>query len=104
MFRWYLTNWMRRSRGAPPADRPVHVGEYQRLHAYLSGRYASRVVLRLSEIQDLLGSALPAAAWHEPEWWDTPASPSAQSAAWTLAGRAAVVNLAAKTVVFERQP
>jgi hypothetical protein len=104
---WQAVDRWRKGRAGPAPDRPGHAGEYQRLYVYLRDRYASRVVLTMSEIQDLLGSALPAPAWLQREWWDTsdpPAPPSAQSVAWTLAGRTAVVNLAARTVAFERQP
>jgi hypothetical protein len=78
---------------------------YRGLHTYLNGRYADTVVLTFSEIEDLLGFALPEAARVRVEWWtddtadggDTP-----QSHAWTHASRTAKPNLFARTVVFER--
>jgi hypothetical protein len=79
-------------------------GEYRLLYKYLRDRYANRVVLTFSQIEDLLGFPLPATARVQREWWDE-AGPLAnrptQSDAWTLANRAATVNLLAQTVVFE---
>ena len=79
-------------------------GEYRLLYTYLRDRYADRVVLTFTQIEDLLGFALPATARVQREWWDD-AGPLAnrptQSDAWTLANRAATVNLLAQTVVFE---
>jgi hypothetical protein len=81
------------------------VGEYKSLHKYLRDRFANRVVLTFGEIEDLLGFSLPPLARVHLAWWDGGdfgGTPSAQSCAWTLAGRTAVVNLPAKNVVFDR--
>ena len=81
-------------------------GEYQPLSKYLQDRYADRVVLTFAEIEDLLNFRLPDLARRQREWWvtaDPTERPSAQSAAWTLANRTAVVNMAAKNVVFDRK-
>ena len=83
----------------------VDVTAYQGLHAYLTGRYADTLVMTFSEIEDLLGFALPVAARVRVEWWtdDTAdVSESPQSHAWTHAGRTAKPNLFARTVTFER--
>jgi hypothetical protein len=81
-----------------------HAGEYQLLHKYLRDRFANRLVLTFGEIEDLLGFSLPAGARVEDTWWSTAVeSRSAQSKAWTLAGRTATVNLMAQCVVFERE-
>ena len=84
-----------------PSDVPV---EYRALHKYLSERPADIIVLRIVEIEDLLGSKLPAPAHLQLEWWATtgvnPVSP--QSHAWTGAHRTATPNLGAQTVMFER--
>jgi hypothetical protein len=97
---------MRSSAPAEPAPEPRgNAGEYQLLHKYLRDRYANRVVLTFSEIEDLLGFALPEAARHQLEWWmgvDPAARRSAQAESWVLASRTATVNLAAQIVVFER--
>jgi hypothetical protein len=119
-----VRRWMRRWRtrltggqaaaAAPPLvvtiDRAqkgrAEAGEYRLLHKYLRDRYANRVVLTFTEIEDLLGFALPEPARLQREWWSVAgplAQPSAQSDAWTLASRTATVNLAAKNVVFERE-
>jgi len=110
-----MLDWMK-SRGVTMSARPreaassgqeahANAGEYQLLYKYLRDRYANRVVLTFGEIEDLLGFSLPEHARVEETWWDgaTPVGPrSVQSDAWTLAGRTATVNLAAKNVVFER--
>jgi hypothetical protein len=80
-------------------------GQYLSLHRYLLARYANRVVLTFSEIEDLLGFSLPEEACRDSAWWrpsETTVVASAQSNAWALAGRTATVNLSARCVVFER--
>jgi hypothetical protein len=80
-------------------------GEYRLLHKYLRDRFADRVVLTFTEIEDLLGFSLPERAGLELAWWDTDVTgaSTAQSAAWTLANRSAVPNLVSRRVVFDRQ-
>ena len=81
------------------------VGQYQPLYTYLHERLRQRVVLRFSEIEDLLGFKLPEAAILHSAWWriaETAGVPSVQSNAWALAGRTATVNLSARCVVFAR--
>ena len=73
-------------------------GDYKLLHKYLHNRFADRVVLTFAQIEDILGFSLPVPAWVEREWWGC-----RQSAAWTLAGRRAMVKLAARSVTFERE-
>lgn len=63
--------------------------------------------MTFSEIEDLLGFALPVTARVREEWWTDDTSDggeSPQSHAWTHAGRTAKPNLFARTVVFERVP
>jgi hypothetical protein len=79
--------------------------QYRPLHKYLDGRYADTVVLKFSEIEDLLGFTLPDLARLQEEWWangDADSAPSAQSRSWIQASRTAKPNLAAQTVVFVR--
>jgi hypothetical protein len=81
-------------------------GKYQPLHKYLKGRFASAVVLKMSEIEDLLGFSLPAPARAERDWWTAADPHTAEgdySRAWTRASRTAEPNLAAGTVMFERK-
>ena len=109
-----LTDWIRR-RGTvmPPsiaAYEPVQrdrgdAGEYRQLFKYLRDRYANRVVLTFSEIEDLIGFSLPAPARAQRDWWASAgaaAHHSAQSNSWRLARRTATVNLSAQSVMFER--
>lgn len=82
-------------------------GAYGALQKYLTGRYADAVTLTFSEIEDLLGFALPEQARVELEWWGAVApggAPTPQGQSWTLAKRRATPNLRAETVLFEREP
>lgn len=108
-----LMNWITRARSAKvtvvrvlPSERPLLSGnKYQRLYKYLEGRYATTVVLTFTEIEDILGFALPAAARTDGKWWtlaDPNTAEGVYSDAWTVASRTAVPKLLARTVVFER--
>jgi hypothetical protein len=103
-----MFDWLKKK--ARPDPEPARVtwhatsGQYLSLHLYLLNRYASRVVLTFSEIEDLLGFALPNRARLEPGWWGVGYSsiPGPQrSDTWVLAHRTAVPNLLAQSVVFE---
>jgi hypothetical protein len=77
--------------------------EYQPLHKYLDERYANRVVMTFSEIEDVLGAALPAEATRTDAWWlDGADETHRQSETWRQAQRTAVPRLGAGTVTFER--
>ena len=80
-------------------------GEYRLLHKYLRERFADRLVLTFTQIEDLIGFALPSLARVQLDWWgenDAAGQRNKQSEAWTLAGRTASVNLSAQCVTFER--
>ncbi len=77
-------------------------GEYRALHVFLRSRFAERVVLTFSEIEDLVGFALPPIALVDTAWW-SPMDGSLHAAAWTLTNRVAAVNLLARRVAFERR-
>ena len=73
------------------------------LHTYLKNRYANVVVLTFAQVEDLLGSPLPAPAKGDPRWWNSDEVDNFEhSNSWRLANRTAVVNLMAQTVMFER--
>ena len=81
--------------------------EYRPLHKYLETRYADAVILTFAQVEDLLGAVLPAAALVDSNWWAGPdpnEAPSRQACAWIRAHRVAAVNLAARTVTFDRTP
>ena len=92
----------------PPAPVPrgrLKAGPHRLLHEYLRDRYADSVVLTFGQIEDLLGSPLPAEASSDQDWWGRPAMVAADacwSDAWVLANRTARPNLQARTVVFDR--
>jgi hypothetical protein len=94
------------TRVVPDETHPARqCGVYQPLYKYLQNRYATTVVLKLSEIEDILGFALPASARTDRAWWtvaDPNTSTGAYHGAWTSAKRTAVPNFLAGTVVFER--
>ena len=97
------TDFMTRPAAASPSF--AVPTEYLSLYKYLDDRYANTVVLRFSEIEDLLGFALPDRARLHEEWWAnsaTDSTSSPQSRSWTHASRTATANLQAQTVVFER--
>ena len=106
MFDWLKHRAVRVTAGplaAALGGQEANACEYQSLYRYLRDRYANRVVLTFAEIEDLLGFSLPPPARFEDGWWVAPvAGRSAQSNAWTLAGRTAVASLAAQNVVFDR--
>ena len=83
----------------------VMSGEYLALYTYLHDRYANTVVLTFSEIEGLLGFKLPDEARLHAGWW-TDAGPKTvrprYGDSWRLAGRSAMPNMSAHTVVFER--
>ncbi len=90
---------------APPRPSGRVSGKYKGLYEYLENRYADVVVLTFSQIEDLLGFALPDLARSRPEWWTRAGEQPEKSPcsdAWVLAGRTADPNLAAHTVAFER--
>ena len=86
-----------------PAPRMPAV--YLPLHKYLDGRYAETVVLRMTEMEDLMGAVLPPEAHSDAAWWDNGSGAGAitpQAQCWKQAGRTATPNLAAHNVMFER--
>lgn len=74
--------------------------QYRALQKYLDDRYANTVVLRFTEIEDILGFKLPGIARLQQEWWAN--RTSEQSEAWASAKRTAAPNLTAQTVTFTR--
>jgi hypothetical protein len=104
-----MFNWLKKKARPNPERARVtwHAtsGQYLSLHLYLLNRYASRVVLTFSEIEDLLGFSLPNRARLDPGWWaDSRSSIEGpqRSDTWVLANRTATPNLPAQSVVFER--
>jgi hypothetical protein len=85
-------------------DKP-QMSTYRRLNTFLRERFADRLVLTFAQIEDILGTPLPAEAWAQPNWWVTaPAggTQSEQADSWVSASRTALANLSAQTVLFER--
>jgi hypothetical protein len=85
----------------------VMSGPYRVFYEYLERRYANRLVLTFREIEDLLGSALPAEAHLHRGWWMDAQVDVGQprcSDCWLLAHRTATPNLPARIVMFARSP
>ena len=113
-----MVNWTRWFRTALPIKPAVATtaaverllpiracGKYEPLYKYLENRYATVVVLTLSEIEDILGFVLPAGARTDHAWWtvsDPDTAAGAYTEAWKSARRTAKPNLVARAVVFER--
>jgi len=90
------------SRPAAPHDHGLSQA-YLSLHNYLANRYSNIVVLTFAQVEDLLGTRLPAAARQDPAWWNSDDQHNfGHSNSWRLAKRTAVANLKSKTVTFER--
>ena len=88
----WLNKTRQKSAGAMKA------GKYQLLYQYLEKRFANTVVLTFTQIEDLLGFALPESAQVDQQWWandDHDGQRDAQSRSWTLASRTATPNLQA---------
>jgi hypothetical protein len=78
---------------------------YRSLQKFLTDRYADTLVLTFDDIESLLGFGLPEPARLKAEWWANTSpdhAASAQSRAWTAAGRTATPRLMAQTVTFHR--
>jgi hypothetical protein len=107
-----MLSWFKRRprKEAPPPITESAVPEghgmsqaYLSLHKYLAARYASVVVMTFAEVEDLLGSPLPAPARQDLAWWNGDDQRNfGHSNSWRLASRGAVANLTAQTVTFER--
>jgi hypothetical protein len=107
-----MLDWLKRrvrpeESTAPKAEPDAPQGHgmsqaYLSLHKYLVNRYANVVVLTFSQVEDLLGSPLPAPARQDPTWWNSDDQHNfGHTNSWRLAKRSAVANLLAQTVTFE---
>jgi hypothetical protein len=81
------------------------MSKYDPLYKYLATQKGSPVTMTFSQVEKVLGFALPASARKYAAWWANANPESGQhpySQAWTLAGMRASVNVAAEQVVFEK--
>lgn len=80
-----------------------HEGKYRPLFDHLSASHANEVTLTLTEIEVLLGDALPASARTTRGWWSNRGRGSLQATAWMEAGyHVQEVDLSAGRVVFRK--
>jgi hypothetical protein len=83
----------------------VMSGPYKAFFEYLENRYANTIVLTFGQIEDLLGSTLPAEALVDHTWWTdakVDLGESRRSDCWLLARRSATPNIGARIVTFTR--
>ncbi len=79
--------------------------KYEPLRAYLAGLDADRVTLTLTEIEQIIGEALPSSARTRAWWINTPGRIAARP--WLTVGWLVVatdLRTAAATVTFARRP
>jgi DNA-binding transcriptional regulator YiaG len=78
-------------------------GKYRPLFDFLSNNRSDEVSLTFSQIEALLGDALPPSARATRGWWGNRDRGSLQAAAWMEAGyQAASIDLTAENVVFRK--
>ncbi len=75
-------------------------GELARLAEYLCAQGRTEVDLRFSEVERVIGGALPPEAWRSTGWW---LAGSAASDAWESAGWTAKPRVARGVVTFMRK-
>lgn len=77
---------------------------YDPLRTRLEGAHGQAVLLRFSDVEEILGRPLPASAYRFNAWWGNESSRAGhtQSRAWLLAGFEARVSLQRRTVEFRR--
>lgn len=79
------------------------MSKYFPLRDHLFRQRLSRVQMKFSEIEEVLGFPLPKSARLYAAWWANQAPPSSQSMAWTRAGwQTQEVDLASGRVTFAR--
>jgi DNA-binding transcriptional regulator YiaG len=77
--------------------------KYYSLYQLLRAQAPRPVTLSLAEIEALLGTGLPAAAWQRRAWWSNRRKGAVQAAAWMGAGyHVTDVNFKASQVTFAR--
>lgn len=92
------------SRALTPRDLPPgHGDRYGRLREYLEKSALNRLTLSFSEIETILGRALPASARNHQAWWSNSRGTHTQSGAWLDIGwRTQDVRLDSARVTFVR--
>jgi len=78
------------------------VGKYEPLKAFLQGRPGSHIPMRFSEIEQLLGFALPNSKRY-PAWWSNSPTNNPMTKVWLEAGfMTESVDIPAQRLVFRR--
>lgn len=79
------------------------MGKYEALGQFLKGQPTEEVSLSFSDIERVIGSALPPSAYAHRPWWSNNPSNSAMTRVWLDAGfRTERVDMTGKKLVFKR--
>ena len=77
--------------------------KYDKLQSHLMTAITDRLRVRFSEIEQLLGFALPGSARRHPAWWANDSNPDRHSSAWLSAGwKTEELDLGSEQVTFVR--
>ncbi|MEO8603413.1 MAG: hypothetical protein ABI629_12625 [bacterium] len=77
--------------------------KYLPIEEFLANQKASEVPMTFQEIEAVLRTNLPRAAFHHRAWWSNNASNSSMTSAWRRAGfKSAEVNMQGRKLVFRR--
>jgi hypothetical protein len=77
--------------------------KYEALGQFLKRQPTERIPISFSEIEGIIGSALPRSAYAHRPWWSNNPSNSAMTRVWLEAGfRSEQVDMAGKKLVFKR--
>ncbi len=77
--------------------------DYTLLEEHLQGRSEARIPFRFADIEEIIGSELPASAREHRAWWSNNPSNNPMTYAWLNAGyHTEDVNMASEKLTFVR--
>ena len=80
------------------------MGKYEKLSAFLRRRPAQEIPITFKEIEDIIGSPLPASARLHRAWWSNNPDNNVMTGEWLAAGfESEQVDIAAERLVFRRR-
>lgn len=78
-------------------------GKYYPLYRYLQQQESEKVIISFSQIEEIIGTALPNSAYKHQAWWgNTRSGTYVQSAAWLEAGFRVDAIAFGETIEFNR--
>ncbi|HUJ04391.1 MAG TPA: hypothetical protein VLW75_12185 [Rhizomicrobium sp.] len=79
------------------------MSKYEPLGTFLKAKGAREIPLTFRDVEKILGTKLPASAYHHRPWWANEARGHVHAKAWLEAGyEAAEVDMGARKLVFKR--